>query len=83
MDVFGEVSLDHENPDIYHVFYPDNGDSLIDATLDLGSEEVVYLREDYDLKEHEEFMGSVEEILEDEKGNDYDFAEQVNDYGRY
>lgn len=85
MDVFGEVSVDYEKPSICHCFYSDNDDSLIDATLDLESGEVVYLRESYALDEHQDFLGSFEEALEEDvnKDNSYDFEEEVNNYAGY
>lgn len=82
VDVFGtDVSVDYEKSGIYHLFYPDNDDSLIDATLDLEGGEIVYLRDTYDAEEHRDFLGAVEEELDME--NSYDFAGQVNDYARY
>jgi len=82
VDVFGEVSTDYEKPDIYHVFYPNNDDSLTDATLDLNSGDIVYLREEYGLEKHKDFLESVEDKLEEhgEMENSYDFVGQVNDY---
>lgn len=86
MDVFGpEVSIDYEKPDIYHVFYSNNEDSLIDATLDLENGELVYLRESYEVEEHKNFLKVVDEKIEEleERENSYDFADQVNNYAGY